>query len=179
MAHMDQGQEQPLDGTVVYSSWSGGKDSAYALHLAIQAGAKPGLLVTMLTETGLRSRSHGLSRELLLAQADAVGVPIHFEATSWDGYEEAFVRAVGVAATKGLHTGATRRRRTSNTAVTSTSSRTGSGSSASRSWAGRGRTYRCGRPAAPGWCGTCWPQVSSRCSSPFATASCRPTCSAR
>ncbi|GAB3436055.1 Dph6-related ATP pyrophosphatase [Flindersiella endophytica] len=103
---MDQGQDQQIEpGTAVYSSWSGGKDSACALHLAIQRGAKPGLLVTMLTETGLRSRSHGLSRELLLAQADAVGVPIHFEATSWDGYEEAFVRAVGTAATNGLRTG--------------------------------------------------------------------------
>jgi hypothetical protein len=149
MSHMDQGQEQPLDGTVVYSSWSGGKDSAYALHLAIQAGAKPGLLVTMLTETGLRSRSHGLSRELLLAQADAVGVPVHFEATSWDGYEEAFVRAVSVAASQGLRSGATRRRRKSNTAATSTSSRTGSGSSASQAWAGRGRTCRSGKSAAP------------------------------
>lgn len=89
----------------VYSSWSGGKDSAYALHLAIQAGAKPGLLITMLTEGGTRSRSHGLSRELLLAQAGALGVPIHFEATNWDGYEEAFVRAVSTAAGKGLTTG--------------------------------------------------------------------------
>jgi diphthine-ammonia ligase len=98
MTYMDQ-------GTAVYSSWSGGKDSAYALHLAIESGAKPGLLITMLTETGLRSRSHGLSRELLLAQADAVGVPIHFEATSWDGYEDAFVRAVTTAAARGLTTG--------------------------------------------------------------------------
>jgi diphthine-ammonia ligase len=93
------------DGEPVYSSWSGGKDSAYALHQAIQAGAKPGLLITMLTEGGTRSRSHGLSRELLLAQAGALGVPIHFEATSWDGYEEAFVHAVSVAAGRGLRTG--------------------------------------------------------------------------
>lgn len=102
---MDQGQDALAPGDAVYSSWSGGKDSAYALHLAVQAGAEPGLLVTMLTETGTRSRSHGLSRELLLAQADATGVPIHFEATSWDGYEAAFVRAATVAKAKGLETG--------------------------------------------------------------------------
>jgi diphthine-ammonia ligase len=89
----------------VYSSWSGGKDSAYALHLAISAGARPGLLLTMLTEDGRRSRSHGLSRELLAAQADAVGVPLHVESTSWAGYEDAFVRAVRRAVSHGSTTG--------------------------------------------------------------------------
>lgn len=92
-------------GRAVYSSWSGGKDSAYALHRAVVAGARPGLLLTMLTEDGQRSRSHGLSRELLSEQARAVGVPVHFESTSWDGYEDTFVRAVRFAVSKGLTTG--------------------------------------------------------------------------
>lgn len=166
-------------GAPVYGSWSGGKDSAYALHLAIQRGAKPGLLVTMLTETGLRSRSHGLSRELLLAQADAVGVPIHFEATTWDGYEEAFVRAVGVAAAQGLTTGTTRRRRKFDTAVTSTSSHTASGSNGSPAKAVRRPTCRSGSPAAPSSYATSSKPASGRCSSPYETGSCRPTYSVR
>jgi uncharacterized protein (TIGR00290 family) len=90
-----------LAGVPVYCSWSGGKDSALALHEAIAAGAEPRFLVAMLTEGGERSRSHGLRRELLAAQAAAVGVPIRFGAATWPGYREEFVRVVdeGVAAT--------------------------------------------------------------------------------
>lgn len=87
--------------TPVFCSWSGGKDSALALHEAISAGAEPRFLVAMLTEGGERSRSHGLRRELLAAQAAAIGVPIRFGAATWAGYREEFVRVVGegVAAT--------------------------------------------------------------------------------
>jgi diphthine-ammonia ligase len=79
----------------VLCSWSGGKDSALALHEAVRAGAAPRLLVAMMTEAGERSRSHGLSRAVLEAQAAAVGLPIAFGATSWDGYEEEMVRVLG------------------------------------------------------------------------------------
>ena len=90
-----------LAGAPVYCSWSGGKDSALALHEAIAAGAEPRFLVSMLTEGGERSRSHGLARDLLAAQAAAVGIPIRFGAASWAGYRDEFVRVVGegVAAT--------------------------------------------------------------------------------
>jgi uncharacterized protein (TIGR00290 family) len=79
----------------VFCSWSGGKDSALALHEAVAAGAEPRFLVSMLTEDGERSRSHGLARELLAAQAAALGVPIRFGAATWSGYREEFVRVVG------------------------------------------------------------------------------------
>jgi diphthine-ammonia ligase len=59
----------------------------------------------MLTEGGERSRSHGLRRELLEAQAAALGVPIAFAATTWDGYEEALRGQLGEAAGRGLRTG--------------------------------------------------------------------------
>jgi len=88
-----------------YCSWSGGKDSALALHQALRQGAEPGLLVTMLTEGGERSRSHGLRRELLEAQAAALGVPIVFAATGWAGYEEALRAKLAEAARRGLRTG--------------------------------------------------------------------------
>jgi len=85
----------------VFCSWSGGKDSALALHEAVAAGAEPRFLVSMLTEGGERSRSHGLARELLAAQAEAAGVPIRFGAATWSGYREEFLRVVGegIAAT--------------------------------------------------------------------------------
>lgn len=84
-----------------FCSWSGGKDSALALHEAIAAGAEPRFLVSMLTEDGERSRSHGLARDLLAAQAAALGVPIRFGTATWSGYRDEFVRVVGegVAAT--------------------------------------------------------------------------------
>jgi uncharacterized protein (TIGR00290 family) len=86
-----------LDGTPVFCSWSGGKDSAMALHEAARAGAEPRLLISMMVEGGERSRSHGLSREVLSAQAAAVGLPIEFGAASWSGYEAEFLRVLGSA----------------------------------------------------------------------------------
>ena len=81
-----------LSGEPVFCSWSGGKDSAFALHLAVRAGAQPRLLLSMMVEGGERSRSHGLSRALLTAQAAALGLPIRFGAASWAGYEAEFSR---------------------------------------------------------------------------------------
>lgn len=97
--------DQSARAVPAYCSWSGGKDSALALHHAPAQGAEPRLLVTMLTEGGERSRSHGLRRELLEAQAAAIGVPIAFAATTWDGYEEALRAELGAAARQGLGTG--------------------------------------------------------------------------
>jgi diphthine-ammonia ligase len=87
-----------LGGVPVFCSWSGGKDSALALHEAVAAGAEPRLLVAMMIEGGERSRSHGLSRELLEAQAEAVGLPIRFGAASWDGYENEMARLLSAGA---------------------------------------------------------------------------------
>jgi uncharacterized protein (TIGR00290 family) len=81
-----------LSGEPVFCSWSGGKDSAFALHAAARAGAEPRLLLSMMVEGGGRSRSHGLAREVLSAQATALGLPIRFGAASWDGYEAEFSR---------------------------------------------------------------------------------------
>lgn len=74
----DGHKDLALAGASVVCSWSGGKDSALALHEAVLAGAKPRLLATMMTETGTRSRSHGLERCVLEAQPVAVGIPIRF-----------------------------------------------------------------------------------------------------
>ena len=91
-----------MNPTRVFSSWSGGKDSAMALHEAVRAGAEPELLVAMMVESGERSRSHGLSREVLSAQAAAVGLPIEFGAASWSGYEAEMLRVLeGISANDG------------------------------------------------------------------------------
>ncbi|HIH02022.1 TPA: adenosine nucleotide hydrolase, partial [Thermoplasmata archaeon] len=75
-----------------FCSWSGGKDSCLALHRSVEAGMRPTTLLTMLTEEGRRARSHGLSVDVLEAQAAALGMKLVTCATSWDDYEENFVR---------------------------------------------------------------------------------------
>jgi diphthine-ammonia ligase len=85
-------QTYPGAGDVnVCCSWSGGKDSCLALHRTIAVGGKLTCLVTMLTEDGYRSRSHGLAREVLEAQAAAIGVPLLTASATWDNYESSFV----------------------------------------------------------------------------------------
>ena len=60
--------------------WSGGKDSALALHHARQS--HPDLevvtLVTCLSEAYDRVSMHGVRRELVAEQADALGLPVEF-----------------------------------------------------------------------------------------------------
>lgn len=75
-------------------SWSGGKDSCFALMKAVQDGHVPKVLVNVLTEEGTISRSHGLSSTILKAQADSIGVPIHFISSTWEEYEGKFVAAL-------------------------------------------------------------------------------------
>lgn len=74
----------------VFCSWSGGKDSCLALHRAVQQGARPRFLITMFTEGGERSRSHGLDREIIQAQAKAMGIKLVVGEASWQNYESVF-----------------------------------------------------------------------------------------
>ena len=75
-------------------SWSGGKDSCLALYHALREGGRPRLLLTMLTEGGERSRSHGLHITVIEKQAEALGIPLVTRAATWDGYEAEFISAL-------------------------------------------------------------------------------------
>ena len=58
-------------------SWSGGKDSALALHeLRGRSGWAPDALITTVTGGYGRISMHGVRRELLACQARAVGLPL-------------------------------------------------------------------------------------------------------
>jgi uncharacterized protein (TIGR00290 family) len=85
----------------VVCSWSGGKDSCLALDRAIRGGARPVSLLTMFTEDGERSRSHGLSREVIEAQAAAVGLPLLSRPATWDDYESAMIDLLAEAKARG------------------------------------------------------------------------------
>jgi uncharacterized protein (TIGR00290 family) len=57
-------------------AWSGGKDSALALHALRAAGREPHALLTTVTEDVERISIHGVRRELLHAQAAALGIEL-------------------------------------------------------------------------------------------------------
>ena len=88
-----------------FVSWSGGKDSCLALHRAAECLGKPHFLLNMLTEDVERSRSHGLKKQILQAQADSLGIPILFYAASWNEYENTFIAALRTLKNKGIEAG--------------------------------------------------------------------------
>ncbi len=58
--------------------WSGGKDSAMALHALLrQKEFRVVALLTTVTESYERISMHGVRRELLKRQAESVGLPLH------------------------------------------------------------------------------------------------------
>jgi uncharacterized protein (TIGR00290 family) len=57
--------------------WSGGKDSAMALHALLQDNVRIAALLTTVTETYDRISMHGVRRELLVQQAQSIGLPLH------------------------------------------------------------------------------------------------------
>lgn len=58
--------------------WSGGKDSAMALHSLLQQKQFQVVsLLTTVTETYDRIAMHGVRRELLKQQAQSIGLPLH------------------------------------------------------------------------------------------------------
>ena len=72
-------------------SWSGGKDSCFAYYKAVKLGYEPTVLLNVMNEFGDRSRSHGIPKEVLLAQAEAIGIPIHFFNSTWTDYEKNYI----------------------------------------------------------------------------------------
>jgi len=58
--------------------WSGGKDSAMALHTLVQRNdIQIAALLTTVTEGYERISMHGVRRELLARQAQSIGLPLH------------------------------------------------------------------------------------------------------
>jgi len=84
----------------VVLSWSSGEDSALTLGLLLEdPDVEPVALLTSVTEGYDRVSVHGVRRELLRAQARAIGLPLHEirlqPASSNAAYDAAFARALG------------------------------------------------------------------------------------
>jgi len=84
----------------VVLSWSSGKDSALTLGALLEdPDVEPVALLTSVTDGYDRVSIHGVRRELLRAQARAIGLPLHEirlqPASSNASYDAAFAQALG------------------------------------------------------------------------------------
>ena len=73
------------------TSWSGGKDSCYAMMKAIEQGHSPKVLLNMMNENGKISRSHGLPLAILEQQAQKMQLPLEAVPATWTDYEAHFI----------------------------------------------------------------------------------------
>lgn len=83
-----------MNNQKILCSWSGGKDSCFALIRAIEMGYTPVVLLNVLNESGKLSRSHGIPEAILQAQGAAAGIPVHCISSSWKEYEYHFTNAL-------------------------------------------------------------------------------------
>jgi uncharacterized protein (TIGR00290 family) len=72
----DRGDTRAMSATALALSWSGGKDSALALWRLRGERLEPVALITTVTESYDRISMHGVRRELLARQAQALGLPL-------------------------------------------------------------------------------------------------------
>ncbi|WPR73037.1 diphthine--ammonia ligase [Flavobacterium sp. NG2] len=76
------------------TSWSGGKDSCYAMMKAVEQGFVPKVLLNMMNENGKISRSHGLPLAILEQQALQMDVPLEAVPASWEDYEVKYIQTL-------------------------------------------------------------------------------------
>jgi uncharacterized protein (TIGR00290 family) len=67
---------EPATRTSFALSWSGGKDSALTLWTLCREGRTPEALITTITDAYDRISMHGVRRELLVQQAELLGIPL-------------------------------------------------------------------------------------------------------
>jgi uncharacterized protein (TIGR00290 family) len=80
--------------TSFVASWSGGKDSCFAFMKAKEQGLAPAVILNMMNENGMISRSHAIPKSILHEQADALGLPIVTKPASWNDYETIFIETL-------------------------------------------------------------------------------------
>lgn len=79
-----------MENKYFVGSFSTGKDSAFALYQAMQAGLKPmALFITYHPEIG-RAWFHGVTESVILRLSNALELPIHLIETGGADYEERF-----------------------------------------------------------------------------------------
>jgi len=77
----------------VVASWSGGKESCFACYKAILEGFAVSHLLNFISKDG-RCMSHGIDSKLIVAQSQAIEIPIVQRKVTWDTYEQEFKTVV-------------------------------------------------------------------------------------
>jgi uncharacterized protein (TIGR00290 family) len=83
-------------------SWSGGKDGWLALLRARAGGIDVRYALTMVDESGARSRSHALPPDLIAQQARALGLEPVTAQAAWQDYETCLISALRGLAERGV-----------------------------------------------------------------------------
>ena len=78
-------------------SWSSGKDSAWLVHVLRQTEVEIGGLLTTVNEAADRVAMHAVRRELLHAQAEALGLPLRTVFIPSPCPNDVYERAMGAA----------------------------------------------------------------------------------
>ncbi|GAB3563672.1 diphthine--ammonia ligase [Spirosoma luteolum] len=98
----------PMTKPTAVFCWSGGKDSALALHRVQQAGAyEVRYLLTTVNDALARISMHGVREALLREQAMALGLPLltaRVTDSTYEGYERAMQQALETARAEGIET---------------------------------------------------------------------------
>ncbi len=90
---------------LAFASWSGGKDGCLALYRAISSGLDIRYLANTVTEDGKRSFSHGISAEVIRAQAQAIGISLAQRPTTRGTYEAEFIEMLKAFKREGIEGG--------------------------------------------------------------------------
>lgn len=89
-----------------FISWSGGKDASLSFYRAIKdKDVEAVCLLNMVSEDGKKSRTHGISSDLLKAQAEAMDIPICQRKTTWNNYEGEFIKMLSTFKQKKMKRG--------------------------------------------------------------------------
>lgn len=88
--------------TEYVASWSGGKDSCFALWKAICQGVKVGGLLNFVNCNSTQVMSHGLDYKLIALQSQAIGLPILQRKVTWETYEAEFKSALRELTHRGI-----------------------------------------------------------------------------
>lgn len=89
----------------VFVSWSGGKDSSLSCYEAGLQNYEIVSLLNMEIENAELSMGHGISSDLLRAQARAIDIPLVQQRCRWDDYEKQFRHIVSKLMQEGVEAG--------------------------------------------------------------------------
>ena len=88
-----------------FISWSGGKDSCLAFYQALEQLYSPKKLLTMFSMENGISSAHRLKKEIIKAQAGAIGIECSIGEALFNDYEEVFVSNIKLFKEQGIDYG--------------------------------------------------------------------------